>query len=192
MVQLHDDTALHNQTVFCRYSSDHGMAFCRQEPVLYGKMQLILLLGLWFISTAKWESRKRMTKRACKELIFDTLHLICNSNKVSELQNIKERKCFQFFVGSFIFYFSKVLALSRFVNSLSVERNKMERVLCGNCETKYLSIPFKQCIKICLQCQRASLKSGTFHSSVYPGLHKAGCCRDEEPLSSPYIENAEN
>lgn len=65
--------------------------------------------------------------RVCKRLIFDALHLICNSNKVSELQNIKERKCFQFFIWSFICCFSNVLALSRFVNSLSVERNKMEK-----------------------------------------------------------------
>lgn len=164
MVQLHDDTALHNQTVFCRYSSDHGMAFCRQEPVLYGKMQLILLLGLWFISTAKWESRKRMTKRACKELIFDTLHLICNSNKVSELQNIKERKCFQFFVGSFIFYFSKVLALSRFVNSLSVERNKMERVLCGNCEKNIFQFLSSNALKFVFSVRVQAWSQG--HSTV--------------------------
>lgn len=35
------------------------------------------------------------TERACKELLLGALHLIHKSNKVSELQYIKERKCFQ-------------------------------------------------------------------------------------------------
>jgi len=105
---------------------------------------------------------------------------------------MKERKCFQFFMGSFVFCFSNVLALSRFVNSLSAESNKMEKESFVETVKQISSHSFQAMFKIYLQCQRASLQSGRFHSPMYPGLHKGGCCRDEESLSSPYMENAEN